>query len=150
MSNDGPTPRRPSTTILAAFDIFVGLVGGAAAVFLTVAMGLSVHLEDSIPPVMLTVACVGLGVAGILLLQHGRGSRAPQAVWAAGLAGLTAAGGIAVAVWRHVALRSSEGGMLMLAGLMAVVALGALAEVAYLSWLPSQKPAERSAASGPA
>jgi hypothetical protein len=128
MSNGGPTRVRLGITALAVFNVLVGVVGGGGGLFLTAAAQLSVHPEDSLPPLGLAAASGLLGVAGVVLLI---GWPRPAVMWAIGSA-VAAAGGVAVSLWRHEALRPSEGGMLLFAGLTALVGLAALLEIAYL------------------
>ena len=124
MSTNNTTPRRPQTTILAAFDILVGVVFGGCGLVLTSLSALSVHPEDSLPPLGLAVASGLLGIGGMLLLA---GSRRGATV-ASGLAAVAAGGGMDIAFcWVTVV---SE--MWLLALVTAPVALVAMAEVVYL------------------
>jgi hypothetical protein len=113
---------------LGIFNVAIGSFVGIASLLLTLVMaGVSVHLVDAVPSLLLTVACGLIAYVGVLLLTtEGQGREV------AAFAGVAAACGIAAALWRHLAVRPSEGEWLLLALLLAAIVMIGLAEAAYL------------------
>lgn len=115
------------------FNVLVGVIGGGIGYLLWALSGLSVHEEDGIPPARLAVASGLLCFTGVQLLLRPRWPRLAS-IWPA-LSAVAAASGVAASFWRHEALKSSDDGMLVIAGLNAAIGLVAVVEIVYLWWV---------------
>lgn len=127
MTTDGPDSNRRTSSLLAWFNIFIGLAGGLAGLWLALFVAaLSAFASDGLPALGLAAACGLLGIAGVLMLL----SVPVAAKVAITLAAVAALGGVTAGCWRFA--ERGWGDSAVLGTLTAPVVVIAVAEIFYL------------------